>query len=187
MSTKGSAAVQFCELFQELKQDDNANIRCGQISEHVACAWFLSQGYDVFKNISPHGDADIVVRRDGKTIPVDVKTAKPDGSLSAHRTKQAKQIAAGVEIVYVFRDGRCEWGRDVDSAYGCQSGRIPKPLPETPIIAGIGCVGCDTMFVPTVALRRTHKQKYCSYLCARRTRARRYRRQRKLRRENAVQ
>lgn len=60
----------------------------GTHGELLSCAWLIGQGFDVFRNVSPAGPADIVVRdRDtGETVAVDVKTLnKPiynkDGSL----------------------------------------------------------------------------------------------------------
>jgi hypothetical protein len=172
------------DLFETITDDENAKIRRGLISELVACAWFLAREYDVFRNVSPHGDTDIVVRKDGRTIPVDVKSAKPDGNISPHRARQARQIANGVEILYVFRDGRCEWGRDIDPMYG-SVGRIPKSQPELPEPLAAICIGCAKSFIPFCQMRRGH-QRYCSYHCARRTREKGYRAKRKLRRANGI-
>lgn len=48
----------------------------GAISEHKATVWLMQQGYEVFRNVSPHGKYDIIVR-DPETdtfYPVDVTT-----------------------------------------------------------------------------------------------------------------
>ena len=102
-------------------RENNRNLRRGVISEMVACAWLSAQGYDVFRNTSPYGDADIVIRNGSKLTAVDVKTgvnADGRGYLPGNRRMQAAQIASGVEILYVFPDGHCAWGRAIDPKYG---------------------------------------------------------------------
>jgi len=48
----------------------------GAIQELEACAYFLSLGFEVFRNVSPSGKGDIVIWRKGeKPIVIDVKTA----------------------------------------------------------------------------------------------------------------
>lgn len=48
----------------------------GAACELSACTWLLTQGYVVFRNVSPVGFADIVVFKDGKTTYIDVKGSK---------------------------------------------------------------------------------------------------------------
>lgn len=49
----------------------------GTYSELIAVNYFLSQGYEVFRNIAPSGPADLVIwsPRTNETVFVDVKTA----------------------------------------------------------------------------------------------------------------
>lgn len=59
----------------------------GAISELEACAWLLSQGYEVFRNVCPTGKADIVIWKKGEFPKlIDVKSnrafSKVDGVLS---------------------------------------------------------------------------------------------------------
>ena len=48
----------------------------GAQAELTACAWLLSQGYEVFRNVSQHGVVDLVAihPENGETILVDVRT-----------------------------------------------------------------------------------------------------------------
>lgn len=77
----------------------------GAFSELIACTWLLERGYEVFRNISQHGIADLVVFRDGKILKIDVKTATREGSRPSLNAAQAKE---NVAALYVFPDGTCE-------------------------------------------------------------------------------
>jgi len=47
----------------------------GALAELQACAWLLKQGYEVFRNISQHGAADLIAWRPGELpILIDVRT-----------------------------------------------------------------------------------------------------------------
>lgn len=54
----------------------------GALNELLAATWLLKQGYDVFRNVSSHGDVDLIAIRDGGTLRLDVKGAvyRKDGS-----------------------------------------------------------------------------------------------------------
>lgn len=71
-------------------------------SELVACAFLLRDGFEVFRNISDRGQADLVAWKDGKLWPVDVKS----GSGGAARLKP-EQRRAGVVSLCVDEDGHC--------------------------------------------------------------------------------
>jgi len=66
----------------------------GQVSELRAAAWLLEQGYEVFRNISPFGDVDIVAIKDGVVRLFDVK--------SGYRGRSKK---LGVEHITPMADG----------------------------------------------------------------------------------
>jgi Holliday junction resolvase len=76
----------------------------GAISELIACAWLLEQGYEVFRNVSACGLADLVAFKDGATLLIDVKTANK----GARVPLKPEQFAAGVVAIYVKTDGDCE-------------------------------------------------------------------------------
>lgn len=75
----------------------------GTLAEIMASAWLIQQGYEVFRNISWHGLADLVAWRVGEhPILIDVKTCSPRGHISFTKPSPA-QAAAGVKILYVDR------------------------------------------------------------------------------------
>ena len=54
---------------------------CGVKAKHIgtntelkAAAWLLEQGYEVFRNVSSHGEIDLVAIKDGIVRKIDVKT-----------------------------------------------------------------------------------------------------------------
>lgn len=90
----------------------------GSISEHIASAWLMSQGYDVFRNVSPNGRADLIAihwERD-ETIRVDVKSSgftldDADTSERAEQARLREHDNHGFKISYlvVSDDWQCEW------------------------------------------------------------------------------
>jgi len=88
----------------------------GAISEHLASAWLLQQGYDVFRNISPNGRADLLaVNWDAdETIRVDVKSQEFTLTAKGPRADAAREMEErneGFDIKYlvVRDDGSCGW------------------------------------------------------------------------------
>ncbi len=73
----------------------------GAFSELTACAWLLSQGYEVYRNVSAFGIIDLIAIRGAEILRLDVKTMG-GGSLSE------EQIQAGVQTILVSQDGICE-------------------------------------------------------------------------------
>jgi hypothetical protein len=109
----------------------------GAYTELVAATWLLSQGYEVFRNVSPHGGIDIIAVC-GDTIRFfDVK------SWNGLRIPQKvyDNPVANIEILAVRSDGTI---------------KIFQRIERKPII----CLQCGQNFVPT--RRRT---KFCSTLC----------------------
>ena len=97
----------------------------GCSSELIACNWLLEQGYDVFRNISAHGYADLVAINweTGEKIWVDVKTGTYTQGrdirgcvtcIPAPKSPYALsevQKVAGIKVLFVFyRENICEWG-----------------------------------------------------------------------------
>lgn len=85
----------------------------GSASEHKAIAYLLLQGYDVFRNVSPHGEVDVIARdRDtGELLCFDVKTAtpyrlktEPEREHATAGSLSKKQIAQGVLRLVVVSD-----------------------------------------------------------------------------------
>lgn len=104
---------------QYVKKNDDGEMdkkHRGSWAEVVAVAWLLSYGYDVFRNESQHGLADIVAVdfETGETILIDVKfasrnqwrladgTIKTGGYTASSLSQEQKD--AGVVLLYVFQD-----------------------------------------------------------------------------------
>lgn len=81
----------------------------GALSELAATKWLLLKGYEIFRNISQHGLADIVAWMPGQApILIDVKTLsfsiRENGDLRViSRPASAEQEKAGVKVLYVCR------------------------------------------------------------------------------------
>jgi len=73
----------------------------GARSEFLAIAWLLGEGYEVFRNVSQHGAADLVIIKDGTTMLVDVKSVSDD----KWQRLQGCGITPGVEVLDVWPDG----------------------------------------------------------------------------------
>lgn len=88
----------------------------GAINEHLATAWLMRNGYDVFRNVSPVGRADLIANRwDGRGwIPIDVKSGGYNpygvGGISEKGRRQAtKYSASEVRYLIVGDGGDCSW------------------------------------------------------------------------------
>lgn len=90
----------------------------GARSEMIACAWLLGQGYEVFRNVSPFGDTDLIAQKNNEFFRFDVKTttySKSTGQI--YTTKVRKDlIKLGVRHLYVTDDGNCQidWAPESD-------------------------------------------------------------------------
>jgi hypothetical protein len=73
----------------------------GNHSELLACAWLLSEGYEVFRNVSHWGPADIVGMKSGRCFLFDVKTG-------ANAAITREQHDLGVRLIFVASDGSCK-------------------------------------------------------------------------------
>lgn len=76
----------------------------GAQSEMIAAAWLLAQGYEVFRNVSQHGLADIIATFGDEVSRFDVKSRLlgREGHLSD------EQAALGVKMLLVRPDGSCD-------------------------------------------------------------------------------
>jgi hypothetical protein len=77
----------------------------GAKNEHLGIAHLLSEGYEVFRNVSQHGLIDVLALRDGKILRADIKgvQARKDGSLRRGRLSR-EQIAAEIISIAVHPD-----------------------------------------------------------------------------------
>lgn len=88
----------------------------GAINEYIAMTWLMSQGYDVFRNASPTGRADLVAKNwdTDELIWIDVKSEgyDPDGfgNLSdQYHDQKRKYAASGIKYLVVGNNGECNW------------------------------------------------------------------------------
>lgn len=67
----------------------------GARSELIACSYLLSQGLEVFRNVSPHGDVDLIALDPNtkETTFIDVKT------LRGFENKTINQLPVGIQKV----------------------------------------------------------------------------------------
>lgn len=84
----------------------------GAHNELAASTWLLRQGYEVFRNVSRHGDVDLIGMLEGKVELFDVKSAvrAADGTILRHKFSK-QQIDLGVKCICVFEDGSCEFDK----------------------------------------------------------------------------
>lgn len=87
----------------------------GSANEMRACLWLLDQGYEVFRNVSQHGDVDIVALKGVETLRIDVKAANfkvlADKSIKVYRC--GKPVPAGVRILLALPNGEMIWDEDL--------------------------------------------------------------------------
>ncbi|XKM40341.1 hypothetical protein A4U53_030905 [Rhizobium ruizarguesonis] len=95
----------------------------GAINEHVATAWLMKQGYDVFRNASPRGRADLVANNwDGSGwVPIDVKSEGFDldgfAPMNEGQRDQAKRYEGDdLKYLVVMDNGNCVWWNDIAKA-----------------------------------------------------------------------
>ena len=90
--------------------------RIGDINELKACTWLLEKGYEVYKNISSTGKVDIVIFKDSKYIPIQIKgvvITNINGYLNLKfRYKGMNEdIKNGIKPLWVYLD-QVGWNRD---------------------------------------------------------------------------
>lgn len=83
----------------------------GACSELIASVWLMQQGFEVFRNVSPHGSTDVVAIKYDCTYRIDVKTANvsimQDGTV---RNYCSFKPPKGVRCLVVLSNGNCMWG-----------------------------------------------------------------------------
>lgn len=87
----------------------------GQIGEYGAVAWLLSEDYQVFKNVSPHGAFDIIaISPEDKLLKIDVKTVTWSKKLECYSLNEntiSKAEEVGATILYTV-NGKFAWSID---------------------------------------------------------------------------
>lgn len=71
----------------------------GAWAELAATNWLLEQGYEVFRNVSQHGDIDIIARKGAEQLVIDVKSGSAyKGKIYGHKlSKSQKEL--GVKLL----------------------------------------------------------------------------------------
>lgn len=121
----------------------------GAKSELIACAWLLGQGYEVFRNVSSHGEVDVVAIKSDRVLRLDIKSATVSphtGAIQGGKLSQ-KQIELGVVPLCVLPDGTCHI--------------IWAPTPK----AEIRTFHCEQCGSAASGLRK--HQRFCSKSCGR--------------------
>lgn len=112
----------------------------GARAELLACGWLMAQGYEVFRNVSPAGPADMVVWKpgSGEFTAIQVKCSGAAGSRGILLKFQEKH---NVKVLLVFPDDRVAWASNA--------------LPER------GCIECGARYIP-----KQQRQLYCGSPCS---------------------
>jgi hypothetical protein len=99
----------------------------GAWAEMIAASWLVERGYEVFRNVSPHGPIDIVAIKGQVTEYIDVKLVSPemlisDAKLGEGRVTKPRlkppQVAAGIRPLFVSPDGFCSFSAsEIEALY----------------------------------------------------------------------
>lgn len=87
----------------------------GAFSEHIAVAWLLEQGFEVFRNVSQHGEVDLLaLDSEGNVSKVDVKTYSVNKNGYERYHPNSKCVCAmhqkGIKVLCVNTKTReCRW------------------------------------------------------------------------------
>lgn len=121
----------------------------GARNEMIACAFLLCEGYEVFRNVSPHGIIDVIGMRGGLVTYFDVKGISDSSSKSplSNDMLSQEQILAGVKRLNVFPDGSCSI--------------VENPRSKEDRRAAIVCVECKGKFIPGIA----RNVRFCGSKC----------------------
>lgn len=77
----------------------------GARAELLAVTFLLKEGYEVFRNVSPHGLIDLVAIKGGVSVHFDVKTAQITKDSKRLTTRLSlEQVTTGVKCINVYDD-----------------------------------------------------------------------------------
>lgn len=115
----------------------------GSLAELLACAWLLRQGYEVFRNVSQHGVADLIAwQPNTEPILVEVRTARcvvaADGkTCSVPRMSTPRH--PDMRFLYVFTE-TAHCGFDLPALVAAQGYTLRPPLPPARLQCSVeGC------------------------------------------------
>lgn len=80
----------------------------GCIGEMIVCADLLKHGWEVFRSVSPHSGCDLIARRHGKTVELEVRSGyrTTEGTL---RYARPNRNCSWDTIAVVLPDGSIEY------------------------------------------------------------------------------
>ena len=82
----------------------------GAHSELAASVWLLEQGFEVFRNVSPHGNTDLVAIKYDCILRIDVKTAQSNTLKNGTVVHYCShKPAKGVRILAALSNGDFVW------------------------------------------------------------------------------
>ena len=91
----------------------------GARQELVAAIWLWDHGYEVFQNLAPAGDIDIIAVKEQEILKIDVTTgswranARNELVPEFSAAKFPKSEALGIRILVVMPDDSCIWADEV--------------------------------------------------------------------------
>ena len=102
--------------YGQLLEEDMTKTMKGQRSEFLAAAWLISINYLVYVKTQDNDPIDLVAvhRNTGEVLKLDVKTVsyRKTGRRKGdtiNRVPSDAQKKIGVKLLYVYKDGRCDW------------------------------------------------------------------------------
>ena len=106
--------------YGQLLEEDMTKVMKGQRSEFIAAAWLISLNYLVYVKTQDNDPIDLVAihRNTGDVLKLDVKTVSirksgPKKGYRISRVVNEYQKKIGVKLLYVYKDGRCDFhGKD---------------------------------------------------------------------------
>ena len=106
--------------YGQLLEEDMTKVMKGQRSEFIAAAWLISINYLVYVKTQDNDPIDLVAihRNTGDVLKLDVKTVSirksgPKKGYRISRIVNKYQKKLGVKLLYVYKDGRCDFhGKD---------------------------------------------------------------------------
>ena len=102
--------------YGQLLDEDMTKTMKGQRSEFLAAAWLISINYLVYVKTQDNDPIDLIAvhRNTGDVLKLDVKSVsyRKTGPKKGHRINRVlneHQKKIGVKLLYVYRDGRCDF------------------------------------------------------------------------------
>ena len=102
--------------YGQLLDEDMTKTMKGQRSEFLAAAWLISINYLVYVKTQDNDPIDLIAvhRNTGDVLKLDVKSVsyRKTGPKKGHRINRIlneHQKKIGVKLLYVYRDGRCDF------------------------------------------------------------------------------